>query len=290
LEIIQVNNGSRYNPSLVSSVHIFPDNSNGDFSVYLDKTAGSSRYGQIAPSAEASALAIFCNSGIADPNDDAFNPARYLGTAHESSGIFTSSTGKFAVVLTPDAISPSALVVDGAGGTSGLLVNGASSASKFMDVWTVKETESSRWKTVGHHFELFDDTFISLTEPIMLETSNKLRQKYVTAGSKVNLEIETDIAILNKNLTDEIKNIFGHSVIQDAQIKIRVLGNDGAWYDSTSDGGVGWTAVDVLSDDTLVYNWTAGGTSNQTGVFQIQVKYTLLEETIYSDTFKLIVR
>ena len=286
LEIIQVNNGSRYDPSLVSSVHIFPDNSNGDPSVYLDKVSGSTRYGLVAPSAEASAVFIFCNSGVADPGNAAFDVTGYLGTAHESSGIYTSSTGKFGVVLTPDAISPSALV-----GTSGTLTNRASSADKCIDVWTIKEIVSSAWKTVSHNFELFDDTYLSLTEPIVLETSNKLRQKYVNAASVVNLEIETEVVVLNKGLTDEIKNIFNQSVIQDAEVKIQWLGNDEAWSDTVADGATnGFVAADVLSDDTMIYSWTAGGSSARTGVYQVQVKYILLEETIYSDKFKLIVR
>jgi len=286
LEIIQVNNGTRYDPNSVSSVHIFPDKTKGDPAQFLNRDSGSGRYGQVAVSAESSAVAIFCNSGITDPDNSAFDVTGYGGTTYESSGIYTSGTGRFAIVLTPDAVGPSLL-----NGTSSTEVNGASSVGSYFDIWTIKETGGSNWKTVVHQFDLFDDNYISLTEPIVLETSNKLRQKYVNVASVVNLEIETEIAILNKGLSDEVKNIFQQSVIQDAEIKIRWLGNDETWSDFVSNGGTnGFVAADVLSDDTLVYNWTAGGSNTNTGVYEVQVKYILLEETIYSDKFRLIVR
>ena len=126
-------------------------------------------------------------------------------------------------------------------------------------------------------------------------------------GSKVNLKITTETTIENSNVTQDIKNIFKDSVITDAQVKIEKFNDTNpilpskyelSGYSDTS------SLVDITSDNTLVLNWdteviknlTANATEklkrenigSPTGPYLVTVKYNILNQTIVSPPFTLL--
>ena len=241
----------------------------------------------------ATPLMLFGNSSLFVSNV-AFNTSNYTpGT--NASGIFRLNTGQYAVVL------------DGTVSLSGVwqnsaLANTASSTGDYIDVWTVKQTQNSDWKTIFNSFTLYDDTFFVITEPLMLRTFHLLTPKNgVKLGSKIDLKMSTEITVENKSIDNSIKNLFKDSAITSAMISITKI-NDAepnlparvvvsAFSDTSA-------LVDVTGDNTMILSWDtsqlathaqtlAGNLGSLTGVYQIQAKYGLLNELIYSQYFYL---
>ena len=218
------------------------------------------------------------------------------------SGVYKLATGEFGVVL--DGLLGSNLsgVQDGA-----LITNAADAATDYIDVWTVKVTENSTWSTFINSFTLHDDTIFTTTEPLLFKTRNKLVNKHVTLGSKVNLKITTETTIENSNVTQDIKNIFKDSVITEAQVKIEKFNDTNPILPSKYElSGYSDTSglVDITSDNTLVLNWNTEEIKNlgldpteklkrenigsPTGAYLVTVKYNILNQTCISPPFTLI--
>ena len=138
-----------------------------------------------------------------------------------------------------------------------------------------------------HKFGLYNDTVIAIDEPLMLTTKSRMLNKYINQGSKVNLKIENEYFSTNRNIPDDIKNIFRDSVVRDARINIIKLNNSttGPAYDVIRE----WKEVDsVTSDDTLVYMFDTA--NMEPGSYQVQAKFTILDETLLTNTFSLVLR
>jgi hypothetical protein len=204
-----------------------------------------------------------------------------------TSSIFKKETGKYAVVLKP-------------GLTWVELTNGShaspntydsSTVGKYFDIWTVQDQNGGAKVTYVHEFSLFDDTIISLSEPLMVDTRQKLVQKYINKNSKVDLQITTDHTVTNRNISEDIKNIFTESILNNAAIRIIKYKDDrttGAPYSEIQ----AWTStgVSINSADTILYNWDTADSDVTTGTYEVQTSSTLLGQNVMSDKFTVVVR
>lgn len=253
----------------------------------------------LASSTSSLLLMNFANSSVS-PTASIFNTSNYTpGTT--ASGIYRTGVGKYIVILDG--------TVDLSGcqsywnSTPTKVRNAASATGNYWDFWTVKLLENSNYKVVSNEFRLEDDTFFTITQPLLLRPKNKLTSKYVNLGSKTDLKFTTEITIENKDIDDSIKNIFRDSIITSACIQIMKL-NDTHVVDSYVEVS-GYTAtsgvVDITSDNTIIFNWdttklythpkTLDGTlGSLTGPYAFRLKYNLLNELIISDPFIVILK
>jgi hypothetical protein len=285
-----INDGAYQDPYAISSVSIFKLSSNTSPSTVLNDD------NVIDPTvASAIILMNFANSSVL-PTNAIFNASNYTGTMPNASGIFRLATGQYAVVLDGTLANLSGVYE----GTA--IPNTASTVTNYIDVWTVKMTANSDYTVYINEFKLHDDTLFTTTEPIIFTTSNKLRNKHVKLGSKVDLTISTEFNIGNKNIDDPIKNIFKDSVLVNPSIQIVKLNDDYTLPARVTVSAFADTSAytDTTSDNTMIFNWDTnalytlpsvlnGTFGPLTGAYQIQVKYSVLNQTIYSDYLNLII-
>ena len=273
LEFMYLKNGTFADPTSIKSVHIFKDINLGSADTWLDLSATSARYGLVATASNASALIVFSGTQ---------NEADYNATP--SGVVFKRSTGKYAVLL-EEAIPW--FDADTGGSKTYYTSSTDLTATKYWDIWTV--TEGSSETTYIHSFEFFNDNIITLTEPLMVTTRQRLVQKYLNKNSKVDLHITSEHTVNNTNITPEVKNIFNSTILSNAAIRIIKLKDDtstGTPYEET----LAWTStgVSINSDDTIIYNWDTA--SKEVGTYELQVSSTFLDQNIMSDKFNLVVR
>ena len=269
LEFQYLKGGVYTDPYEIVSVHIFQDINLEDSSNWLDLSANSPTYGLIADSLQVSALAKFEVSSL-ESNYAAGN-----------NRIFKSEVGKYSVVL------EEAMAWTDASSVARTFTNAP--AAKYWDIWTVRDIVGGALTTYVHQFELFFDSIISLTEPLMVTTSQRLVQKYINKNSKTDLHITSSHTVTNSNITPEVKNIFNNTILNNAAIRIIKLKDDtstGAPYEEV----VAWTSTGVLvnSDDTIIYGWDT--IARDVGIYELQVSSTFLDQNIMSDKFNLVVR
>jgi hypothetical protein len=281
-----VNDGQYQDPYQISSVSIFKLTANTSPNTILDDD------NLIDPILASGVILMnFANSSVTTTNT-AFNTSNYSTGA---SGIYKLGTGQYAVVL------------DGSVDLSGIyngttIPNQASTTTNYIDVWSVKMAQGSEYAVYINEFTLHDDTLFSVTEPILLTTSNKLRNKNVKLGSKVDLTVMTEFNLGNKDIDSSIKNLFKDSVIVNPSVQIVKLNDDYTLPARVTVSAFADTSAytDVTSDNTIIFNWntnalytlptTLNGTFGPlTGAYQIQVKYSVLNQVILSDYLNLIV-
>ena len=185
------------------------------------------------------------------------------------------------------------------------MTNTGSQATRYIDIWTIKLTQGSDWKTYINHFELFDDTFFAITEPLMLRTKNKLFNKQVILRSKEKIKMGTEVTIENESVDESVKNIFRESVITSATVTIKKMNEDS--YLPSRVTVVSSTEVQVTSDNTIIYSFdtaTALSTGDlpgsetlntedlgsKNGTYALQVSYNILSEKIVSPLMYFIVK
>jgi len=286
LRAIFVNDGVFQDPYEISSVSIFAASAN----VSPCSVLGSD--GLISSSI--TPLMSFEASGATLTSSENFNASKYIPVP-TASGIYKNSDGDFVTVL------------DGSLSLSGEynevpIANSASSVQEYLDVWTVRMINGSNYQTFINEFKLFDDTFFTLTQPLLLKTRNSLSPKRVKLDSKIDLKVTTEITVENKDIDDGIVNIFKDSVITSASMEVVKLNEDPNLPSRVTVSSFADTSatVGVTSDNTLVLNWdtsllathagvAAGTFGNLRGAYTVQVKYTILNQTILSPLFNLIV-
>lgn len=275
-----LNNGSYFEPYEVSSVSIFQVNQNTAPNSVLDSSGH-----LIASSSLSSVKFRFYEVSAA---------SAYTGTAEDASFIYKESDGRYFVILdgTQTVTSQDAL-----GNT---ITNQCSSVGRYIDIWTVKMTESSDWQVYIHEFELYTDSIVSITEPLLLNTKHRLRPNVVDLGETVNMKVGTEITVQNKTLTRAIKNLINDSFVQDPQMEIVKMNNDSNLPSRVEVVGFSDTSSDIriTADNTMLYSFdTAVLTDNSvtdlgagTGEYYIRVKYNLLDETIITPRMYFTVR
>lgn len=282
-----INNGQFQDPYEISSVTVFKLADNTSPSTLLTSA------NLLDPAIASGAVKMgFTNSAQLVTNV-AFNTSNYTpGTT--ASGIYKMSTGEYIVVLNGQV----ALSGKYEGTT---IPNQASTVGDYIDIWTVRWVQNSDWEIFVNDFRLYRDTIFTATEPLLITTTNKLANKHVKLGSKVDLKVATEINIANKNITKSIKNTFEDAAITSAQVQIVKLNDDYTLPARVTVSSFANTSasVDVTSDNTLVFNWdtndlytlpavTAGTFGPLTGTYCVQVKYGILNQTIISDLMYLI--
>jgi len=282
-----INNGQFQDPYEISSVTVFKLADNTSPSTLLTSA------NLLDPAIASGAVKMgFANSAQLVTNV-AFNTSNYTpGTT--ASGIYKMSTGEYIVVLNGQV----ALSGKYEGTT---IPNQASTVGDYIDIWTVRWVQNSDWEIFVNDFRLYRDTIFTATEPLLITTTNKLANKHVKLGSKVDLKVATEINIANKNITRSIKNTFEDAAITSAQVQIVKLNDDYTLPARVTVSSFANTSasVDVTSDNTLVFNWdtndlytlpavTAGTFGPLTGTYCVQVKYGILNQTIISDLMYLI--
>jgi hypothetical protein len=303
LELFYINNGSYTDPYQISAVYVFSDTTassaeltyvtNGNPELLIDGSATSTRYGLVASAYENQALFVFKNDAP-ETTDSSFNVTGFDGSISSLSGIYKVGTGHYACVLGPDASSTDS--------NGGVIANGASAAGNYFDIWTVKNSNGASYTTYINRFSLYQDKIYVSTEPLGITATTKLVNSYIELDSKVNLTFQNMFTINNRNQDFSFKNNFRESIISDAALKITKLNDEPHLssryvvqeFSSTS------SVLTTDSADTVLYNWdtaalktTASSDVNfgpPTGVYEVQLKMTVLNETIYSPRFKVIVR
>lgn len=283
-----INNGVFQDPYEISSVSIFKLADNTTPSTVLTS-------GNLIDAAVASSVIKmnFANSATLIANSS-FNASNYT-PGNTASGIYKLGVGQYSVVLNGQV--PLSGVYLG-----NPILNTASTVGDYIDIWTVRWVQNSDWEIFINDFRLYRDSIFTTTEPLVVTTTNKLTNKHVKLGSKIDLTVATEINIANKNITRGIKNIFHDAAITSAQLQIVKLNDDytlpaRVTVSAFADTG---SLVDITADNTLIFNWdtnslytlpavVAGTFGPLTGTYAIQAKYNILTQTIVSDLMYVIV-
>lgn len=289
-----INDGEYVDPVEVSGVTIFAATSNMSPSSILD-----SETGLIASGSDVSSniLMHFAPSTVDVGGalaEDKYDPA----DAASLSGVYRLGTGKYIVIL--DGTQDSSGLYGFYGGTTEI-ENSASSVLDYIDVWTVKMSAGSEPQTFIQDFHLYSDTIFTTTQPIILRPTNRLTNKRISLGSKVNLKVTTDITIENKDLTESEKNIFKDSAIFSPKFLIEKVNEDSTYLPSKVEvSGYSDTSslIEATSDNTMIMNFdtellashpSLASFDSLTGTYRLVAKYTLLDETIVTKPFYFIV-
>jgi len=217
-----------------------------------------------------------------------------LGGATNASGIYRLGVGDYVCVL-DNSLNLSGWDWD----TSTILMASAcSSVGTYVDMWTVKFEEASKYQVMTNDFNLYEDTFLQVTEPLMLTSKAKLLNKHVRMGEIIDLKVTTENTLQNKNIPESVQNIFKDSVITSATIKIAKVN-----YEPTYTGpfvvvpsGTSIAQMEITGDNTLLYSWNTGSsiTPSNTfgsglGTYSVQVSYVILNQTFISPLLYLTV-
>jgi hypothetical protein len=230
-------------------------------------------------------------------NSSAFDPSNYV-PATTASGVYRLSQGDYVVIL------DETLNLSGWDATTSSVVAASSlgTVNSYVDMWTVKLDEASKYQVITNNFALYEDTFFAFTEPLLLTTRSQLMNKHMRLGEKLDLKISTETTLQNKNVDKSIQNIFKESVITSGLMEIRKINQeisvDGPFTVSSFADTQG--AVSITSDNTLLMNWdttklkdvvsfTTGTFGSLTGTYSVQAKYNILNQTFISPLFYLTV-
>ena len=315
LELYNSRAGQLADPYAVCSVHIFPDLYNGDSSYWLVNDQESENYGLVdQEKAHTNATMIFSTSSHVyppdgepgyilpgNPDSSGFSTTRYNPDEVQSaSGIFKLSPGHLGVVLLAGAPIAGAWEGEDAdfpdtGGPweGSWNTNNTERVMDYFDIWTVRQGTSPKLTTFIHRFSMTTGGNVSFTEPLLLTTQHSLVQKYVPVNSIVKLQVNTDHTVNNKNISDDIKNIFRESVISDASMRIiRLADNttDSVPYVVIKDWNDTRYSIGIDSSDTITYLWDTTEADTRAGTYQIQVESTVFDQTVRSGLFTLILR
>ena len=162
--------------------------------------------------------------------------------------------------------------------------NGASAVTEYIDVWTVKLFQDSEYQVFINNFTLYNDTFLSLTEPLLLTTQNRLHTKHLNVGASATIQdliISTDITVQKRNLTESVKNTIQTYGIRNPRIAInRVV--DGTAIPSSSSILTDNELIQVTGDNTIIYPFVDTGGAMTPGNYVVEVYYDFLNQTIKS--------
>ena len=291
-----INDGAYYDPYDISGVTVFAKSSNLTPSTIVSDNVVASGI------ASSLILAHFAPSGD-DAGFPAQDPSGYNPTTDNASlsGVYRTGVGKYVVVL--DGINPTNASANyDFYGSSVTVTNTASAVNDYIDVWTVKFTETGTYQSLIQNFHLYDDTFFTITEPLIFHTTNRLVNKHLTLDSVDNLKFTTEVTVENQGIDDSIKNIFKDSVITNAQVKIEKINEDTvtlpahvtvSGYNDTS------ALTQITSDNTVLLSFDTRNLATHanvaqfgglTGTYRATLKYTLLDEIVVTPPYYFILQ
>jgi hypothetical protein len=283
-----INDGEYYDPYDISGVTVFTKYANTSPSSILSNNL-------VASSVPESTILMHFTASANDAGA-ALDPTSYNPATDPAclSGIYRMAQGEYVCILdgTQDISG-----VYNLHGSSLTVANGASAVNDYIDAWTIKFAAGSDYQTLINDFHLYDDTFFSITQPLILTAQNRLINKHLTLNSIENLKLTTEITIGNKDIDESIKNIFKDSMITSPQIKIEKVNEDTVSLPATvTVSGYSDTAslIDVTSDNTVLFRFdtttlaTHGSVADfggLTGTYRLVLKYNLLNETIITPPY-----
>ena len=312
--------GTLSDPFQVCSVHIFPNTTFGTADDYVNKTAGDPNYGLVDSGAT---NMVFHNYLLDEFTGEAIgfdgsiggmaSPVSFTGDLrYAASSIFNypdnvpgalPEPGHFSVILQPSGVY---YQTSAAPEFTTSLNNTASSTGGYIDIWTVVQTEGSRAQIYVNQFDMQTANVFAASQPLEVTTSNKLVQRYIEAGSRKRLQIKTAIVVDNEPMEQSLRNLIETgSLLSNPQISITKL-NESPTLTSrvaitgfNSVGGFISSGVSLDTHGTISFVWDTTNIQpfydgenlgGPLGVYEITVKYDIVDETIISDRFKLIVR
>jgi len=296
-----INNGQFEDPYDVSACTIFAKLSNATPSSIVDIDDG-----LIKSDATSVVLMNFEISG--DPNNasahtgDPYVTSKFLGLAggnthaawnpayvqgSQASGIFRVGIGDYVAVLDGDISLSGGYNIRYPYNSGITIANGASSVQDYIDVWTVKLYEGSEYQLFINSFSLYNDTFTTITEPLLITTRNRLLNKKLRFGELIDMKITTDITVQNSTLPEETKNILKDYPITNPTVTIKKVNDDsvnqGAWADVIDSA----TAT-LTTDNTIIYTYNTEpgvGTKSTPGTYFIVAKYSYLTQNYVTPPF-----
>jgi hypothetical protein len=286
LRVFFINDGEYYDPHTVSGVTVFHKSANLSPNSILEGNL-------ISSTLDADDIVMhfgFYGTGLDDVTQ--YNP----NNSGSLSGIYKLGLGEYVCVL------DGTKAVDGhynLHGSSVVITSPGDSATvgDYIDCWTIRNFDGNPFHTLINEFSLYDDTFFSTTQRVLLEPRNRLLNKHVTLSSVENIKITTEITIQNKDIDESIKNIFKGSAITSATIQIDKINEDSTNLPShvtVSSFADSEGLVDITSDNTLVFRFdttqltthpNVASFAGVTGPYRITAKYTLLDETIVTPPY-----
>jgi hypothetical protein len=157
------------------------------------------------------------------------------------------------------------------------VVNGASSVQDYIDVWTVKLYSGSEYQLFINSFSLYNDTFTTITEPLLITTRNRLLNKKLRFGERIDMKITTDITVQNSTLSEETKNILKDYPITNPLVTVKKVNDD-------SVNQAAWTTIQenqpatLTTDNTILYTIDTVGLALSVGTYFITAKYSYLTQ------------
>ena len=302
-----VNAGAQIDPFQVCSVHIFPNTQFGAPDAYIDLLAGSTNYGLVSSVATNMLFHNYKRDNVGvkvgfDANMSACAAeSTYTGDLrYSASSIFREGPGHFSVILQTSgfyyATSAAANAwVEGYNNT-------ASATGGYLDIWTVVDTEGSRAQIYVNTFTLGTANTVGITGPLEVTTTNKLVQRYIELGSKKRVQVKTELVVDNEPIKQSIRNLLETgALISNASMRIVKLNESPALTNRVMIHDFNDTAANTNLDSNgqISYVWNTGAIEpkftgdilgGERGVYEITVKYDVVEETIFSRKFNLIVR
>ncbi len=205
-----------------------------------------------------------------------------------ASGIFKLGTGKY--------VAPVRLDKGLSGVFRGTVLDASANlglATSYIDAWSVKLLPGSQYQSFIHRWSLYEDTFFSVTEPLLVKTSTTLANKHVRYGEKIDLVAPVEVTIENRNISEAIINTLKSTLVTSGAFKITKVNDntslDGpftvsGWADTSS-------SVEVTSDGTLIFSWdtnqipTSSTFGEAKGTYAVQVLYWANGQKIISPRF-----
>ena len=216
-----------------------------------------------------------------------------------ASGIYRVGVGDYVCVLDGTLDLSGAYYLNGSSLT---VENSASAVLDYLDLWTVKFAESSEYQVMINGFKLYNDTFQTITEPVIFTATNRLVNKRVNLGSQVDLKVTTEITIQNQGLESATKAILEESAVRNAQFKLQKV-NEGTVnlpsrvtildYSDTSG------TITVTSDNTMLYDFNTQAIASAdninslggvTGTYALTCAYTILDQNYVQGPFYFMVK
>ena len=289
-----INNGEFIDPYDVSSCTIFAKLSNDSPSSIVDVDDGI-----IKSDATSVVLMNFgvSGGGVGAPHDGAdgrvteTNPEWVAPTLYtpgsQASGIYRVGLGDYVAVLDGEA-SLSGGYDNRYAFQEGITVaNAASAVQDYIDVWTVKLSQGSEYQLFINNFSLYNDTFTTITEPLLITTQNRLVNKKLRYGEKLDMKITTEITVQNSTLPEDTKNILKDYPITNPQIKIDRVNEDSVNQEARTVIQA-YTPATTTTDNTILYRFdTVNDLTDvvKPGTYIITAKYSYLTQTFVTVPF-----
>ena len=291
-----INNGEFIDPYDVSSCTIFAKLSNDSPSSIVDVDDGI-----IKSDATSVVLMNFGVSGGAVgaglPHDGVHprvteqfpewvSPTLYT-PGSQASGIYRVGLGDYVAVLDGEASLSGGYDNRYAFQEGITIANAASAVQDYIDVWTVKLSQGSEYQLFINNFSLYNDTFTTITEPLLITTQNRLVNKKLRYGEKLDMKITTEITVQNSTLPEETKNILKDFSISSAEIKIDRVNEDSVNQEARTVIQA-YTPATTTTDNTILYRFdTVNDLTDvvKPGTYIITAKYSYLTQTFVTVPF-----